>query len=69
MVEQSFKGRVEGFSVKTVDTTGAGDAFVGALLLQFAKDPSIFQVFKYNHVWYLTFSKNINYFHSFLSFL
>ena len=35
---------MEGFSVNTVDTTGAGDAFVGALLLQISKDPSIFQV-------------------------
>lgn len=41
---QSFKGKVSGFSVKTVDTTGAGDAFVGSLLVSIAKDPSIFQV-------------------------
>ncbi|KAG6738653.1 hypothetical protein POTOM_058275 [Populus tomentosa] len=38
----SFKGRVPGFSVKVVDTTGAGDAFVGSLLLSVAKDTSIF---------------------------
>nr|XP_034897771.1 probable fructokinase-5 [Populus alba] len=37
-----FKGRVPGFSVKVVDTTGAGDAFVGSLLLSVAKDTSIF---------------------------
>ncbi|KAE8022204.1 hypothetical protein FH972_008028 [Carpinus fangiana] len=35
---KEFKGRVSGFSVKTVDTTGAGDAFVGALLVSMAKD-------------------------------
>ena len=41
---QSFKGKVSGFSVKTVDTTGAGDAFVGALLVSIAKDTNIFRV-------------------------
>jgi len=35
---------VPGFSVKVVDTTGAGDAFVGSLLLSVAKDTSIFDV-------------------------
>ncbi|KAF8412030.1 hypothetical protein HHK36_004590 [Tetracentron sinense] len=40
---KSFKGKVNGFAVKTVDTTGAGDGFVGALLLSIAKDASIFQ--------------------------
>ncbi|XP_051129855.1 probable fructokinase-5 [Andrographis paniculata] len=40
---KNFKGRVSGFSVKTVDTTGAGDAFVGAILYSIAKDPSIAQ--------------------------
>ncbi|KAL0359381.1 UNVERIFIED_CONTAM: putative fructokinase-5 [Sesamum angustifolium] len=40
---KSFKGRVDGFSVKTIDTTGAGDAFVGALLVSIAKNPSIMQ--------------------------
>lgn len=33
-----------GFSVKAVDTTGAGDAFVGSFLLSMAKDMSIFEV-------------------------
>ncbi|EEF41245.1 probable fructokinase-5 [Ricinus communis] len=40
---KSFKGKVSGYSVKTVDTTGAGDAFVGALLVSVAKDASIFE--------------------------
>ncbi|XP_031490747.1 probable fructokinase-5 [Nymphaea colorata] len=35
---KNFKGRVAGFSVKTIDTTGAGDAFVGSLLVQLSKD-------------------------------
>ncbi|KAH9726151.1 putative fructokinase-5 [Citrus sinensis] len=37
-----FKGRVPGFSVKTIDTTGAGDAFVGSFLVSVAKDDNIF---------------------------
>ncbi|KAM0946473.1 putative fructokinase [Dioscorea sansibarensis] len=37
------KGRVEGFQVKTIDTTGAGDAFVGSLLVSLAKDRDIYQ--------------------------
>lgn len=40
---KNFKGRVSGFSVKPVDTTGAGDSFVGAILTAVAKDPSIFE--------------------------
>ncbi|KAK6940413.1 Carbohydrate kinase PfkB [Dillenia turbinata] len=40
---KAFKGSVGGFAVKTVDTTGAGDAFVGSLLFSIAKDESIFQ--------------------------
>ncbi|KAL3503812.1 hypothetical protein ACH5RR_033653 [Cinchona calisaya] len=40
---KNFKGKVAGFSVKAVDTTGAGDSFVGSLLCSIAKDPSIFQ--------------------------
>ncbi|XP_010908109.1 fructokinase-2 [Elaeis guineensis] len=39
---KNFKGKVPGFSVKTVDTTGAGDAFVGSLLVSIAKDDSLF---------------------------
>ena len=33
-----------GFPVNAIDTTGAGDSFVGALLCSVANDPSIFQV-------------------------
>ncbi|MCL7031166.1 hypothetical protein MKW94_004394 [Papaver nudicaule] len=42
---KNFKGAVEGFSVNTVDTTGAGDAFVGSFLCVAAKDPAVL----YNH--------------------
>ncbi|KAK3119097.1 hypothetical protein QOZ80_9BG0713750 [Eleusine coracana subsp. coracana] len=38
---EHFKGGVPGFKVDTVDTTGAGDAFVGSLLFSIAKDDSI----------------------------
>ena len=31
--------------MKAVDTTGAGDSFVGALLTAVAKEPSIFDVY------------------------
>jgi len=41
---QDFKGSVPGFKVDTIDTTGAGDAFVGSLLVNVAKDDSIFHV-------------------------
>ncbi|XP_043720101.1 probable fructokinase-5 [Telopea speciosissima] len=40
---KSFKGNVNGYAVKAVDTTGAGDAFIGALLYSIAKDPSILE--------------------------
>ncbi|XP_024964085.1 fructokinase-2 [Cynara cardunculus var. scolymus] len=39
---KSFKGKVPGCKVKAIDTTGAGDAFVGSLLVSMAKDTSIF---------------------------
>jgi fructokinase len=41
---KDFKGSVPGYAVKTVDTTGAGDAFVGSLLFNVAKDDSVFYV-------------------------
>lgn len=40
---KDFKGSVKGYAVKTIDTTGAGDAFVGSFLYSLAKDPSILQ--------------------------
>ncbi|KAJ0527173.1 putative fructokinase [Helianthus annuus] len=39
---KSFKGKVPGYAVKAIDTTGAGDSFVGSLLVSMAKDTSIF---------------------------
>jgi fructokinase len=41
---QDFKGSVPGYKVNTIDTTGAGDAFVGSLLVNVAKDDNIFHV-------------------------
>ncbi|CAL9232291.1 unnamed protein product [Arabidopsis halleri] len=38
---KKFKGRVPGYAVKAVDTTGAGDSFVGAFLVSLGKDGSI----------------------------
>ncbi|KAI3880968.1 hypothetical protein MKX03_007814 [Papaver bracteatum] len=35
---KNFKGAVKGYSVKTVDTTGAGDAFIGSFLSAAAED-------------------------------
>ncbi|KAM5557220.1 putative fructokinase-7 [Rosa sericea] len=40
---QNFRGRVAGIKVKAVDTTGAGDAFVGGILYNIASDSSLFQ--------------------------
>ncbi|KAL8148197.1 putative fructokinase-7 isoform X2 [Apium graveolens] len=39
---KEFKGRVSGLKVKTVDTTGAGDAFVGAILNNLASDLNLY---------------------------
>ncbi|ERN10938.1 fructokinase-2 [Amborella trichopoda] len=38
---KEFHGTVDGILVNTVDTTGAGDAFVGAMLSQMVDDMSI----------------------------
>ncbi|XP_010252313.1 PREDICTED: fructokinase-2 isoform X2 [Nelumbo nucifera] len=40
---KNFKGQINGFSVNTIDTTGAGDAFVGAFLFLVARDTAIFE--------------------------
>nr|AJK93568.1 fructokinase [Manihot esculenta] len=40
---KDFHGSVEAFHVKTVDTTGAGDSFVGALLCKLVDDRSILE--------------------------
>eukprot|EP01018_Ginkgo_biloba_P015584 Gb_14191 [translate_table: standard] len=40
---KNFRGTVKGLAVNTVDTTGAGDAFVGALLIQLVKDMSLIE--------------------------
>ncbi|XP_073138286.1 fructokinase-2-like [Henckelia pumila] len=40
---KSFRGSLDAFRVKTVDTTGAGDSFVGALLCKIVDDHSIIQ--------------------------
>ncbi|KVH88485.1 Carbohydrate kinase PfkB [Cynara cardunculus var. scolymus] len=38
-----FKGRVPGVKVKSVDTTGAGDAFVGGILSILASDTNLYK--------------------------
>ncbi|TKY67463.1 Fructokinase-2 protein [Spatholobus suberectus] len=40
---KNFHGSVEAFHVNTVDTTGAGDSFVGALLCKIVDDQSILE--------------------------
>lgn len=40
---QQYKGRVSGVKVKAVDTTGAGDAFVGGLLSILASDVNLYK--------------------------
>lgn len=40
---KAFRGRVSSVPVKTVDTTGAGDAYVGAFLTELVKDMSLLQ--------------------------
>ncbi|EYU19503.1 hypothetical protein ABFS82_06G113600 [Erythranthe guttata] len=40
---KKFKGRVPGVKVKSVDTTGAGDAFTGAVLFCLASDVNLLE--------------------------
>ncbi|KAG6592985.1 putative fructokinase-4 [Cucurbita argyrosperma subsp. argyrosperma] len=40
---KNFRGSVDPFKVKTVDTTGAGDSFVGALLCKIVDDQSVLE--------------------------
>ncbi|KAF3641440.1 Fructokinase-2 [Capsicum chinense] len=40
---KNFRGSVGAFHVKTIDTTGAGDSFVGALLTKIVDDQAIIQ--------------------------
>ncbi|KAL3506749.1 hypothetical protein ACH5RR_032131 [Cinchona calisaya] len=40
---KSFHGSIAGFHVNTVDTTGAGDSFVGALLCKIVDDQAIIE--------------------------
>ena len=41
---QAFRGTVDAFHVKTIDTTGAGDSFIGALLCKIVDDQSVLEV-------------------------
>ncbi|XP_009404276.2 fructokinase-1 [Musa acuminata AAA Group] len=40
---KDFRGSLDGYAVDTVDTTGAGDAFVGAMLRKIVDDQSVLQ--------------------------
>ncbi|XP_020210276.1 probable fructokinase-7 [Cajanus cajan] len=40
---KEFRGRVAGVKVNSVDTTGAGDAFVSGIIYSLASDQSLFQ--------------------------
>ena len=44
MVVQEFKGRVGGVKFEAVDTTGAGDAFIGGILNILASYPNLYKV-------------------------
>ena len=48
--------RLVHFQWKAVDTTGAGDSFVGALLTKIVDDQSVLQVTKISHFIQLTFT-------------
>lgn len=41
---QSFRGSVDPFHVNAVDTTGAGDSYVGALLCKIVDDRAVLEV-------------------------
>jgi hypothetical protein len=41
---QEFKGKVASFKADAVDTTGAGDSFVGGILNILASDPNLYKV-------------------------
>lgn len=41
---KGFHGSVEAFDVKAVDTTGAGDSFIGAFLSQIVDDQTVLEV-------------------------
>ncbi|GMI92957.1 Fructokinase 7, Fructokinase 4 [Hibiscus trionum] len=41
---KNFHGAVDAYHVKSVDTTGAGDSFVGALLCKIVHDPTILDI-------------------------
>lgn len=43
--EQEFKGKVAGIKADCVDTTGAGDSFVGSVLNSLALDPELYKVY------------------------
>ncbi|KAH9310850.1 hypothetical protein KI387_025885, partial [Taxus chinensis] len=40
---KDFRGKINGIAVDTVDTTGAGDAYVGAFLTELVKDMSLLE--------------------------
>ncbi|XP_077226658.1 fructokinase-2-like [Tasmannia lanceolata] len=40
---KDFRGTVDGISVKTIDTTGAGDAFIGSVLCQIVDNQSVIE--------------------------
>ncbi|KAL6569439.1 hypothetical protein OROMI_013953 [Orobanche minor] len=40
---KAFHGKVHGVKVQQVDTTGAGDAFIGGLLNSLASDPELYK--------------------------
>lgn len=40
---KKFHGKVNGFRVKAIDTTGAGDSFVSGLLTHLASNPGLYK--------------------------